>query len=228
MKLGIPSKGRLKKEVLNWFKNKGIKILTSDDDRSYAAKVSGFPNIQLFLIPPIEIPSLLLKGDLDLGVTGQDLIEEKIPEWKKYVKELIKFGIGRADLVIAVPEFWIDVNNLEDLDDVANIFRRKMGFRLRIATKYHNLARKYLKEFGITDFKLIDSQGATEGLIKNEAAEVVIDISSTGQTFKSNKLKVLPIKPIKKSEVALFSSLKIEKKINFSDRAFFEKLSINL
>ena len=199
----------LKKEVLNWFKNKGIKILTSNDDRSYAAKVTDFPNIQLFLIPPIEIPSLLLKGDLDLGVTGQDLIEEKIPEWKKYVKELIKFGIGRADLVIAVPEFWIDVNNLEDLDDVANTFRRKMGYRLRIATKYHNLARKYLKEFGITDFKLIDSQGATEGLIKNEAAEVVIDISSTGQTFKSNKLKVLPIKPIKKSEVALFSSLKI-------------------
>ena len=113
MKLGIPSKGRLKKEVLNWFNNKGIKILTSDDDRSYAAKLADFPNIQLVLVPPIEIPSLLLKGDLDLGVTGQDLIEEKIPEWKKYVKELIKFGIGRADLVIAVPEFWIDVNNLE-------------------------------------------------------------------------------------------------------------------
>ena len=183
MKLGIPSKGRLKKEVLNWFNNKGIKILTSDDDRSYAAKVADFPNIQLVLVPPIEIPSLLLKGDLDLGVTGQDLIEEKIPEWKKYVKELIKFGIGRADLVIAVPEFWIDVNNLEDLDDVANIFRRKMGFRLRIATKYHNLARKYLKEFGITDFKLIDSQGATEGLIKNEAAEVVIDITSTAVSY---------------------------------------------
>ena len=155
MKLGIPSKGRLKKEVIKCFNNKGIKILTSDDDRSYAAKVADFPNIQLVLVPPTEIPSLLLKGDLDLGVTGQDLIEEKIPEWKKYVKELIKFGIGHADLVIAVPEFWIDVNNLEDLDDVANTFRRKMGFRLRIATKYHNLARKYLKEF-LSDRRVIE------------------------------------------------------------------------
>ena len=117
------------------------------------------------------------KGVLDLGVTGQDLIEEKIPEWDNYVKELIKLGIGHADLVIAVPEFWVDVSNLEDLDEVAKIFRNKIGFRLRIATKYHNLARKYLKKFGMTDYMLIDSQGATEGLIKNEAAEVVIEIS---------------------------------------------------
>ena len=112
MKLGIPSKGRLKKEVLSWFKNKGVEIITSEDDRSYAAKVTGFSNIHLFFLPPIEIPTLLSKGVLDLGVTGQDLIEEKIPEWDKYVAELIKLGIGHADLVIAVPEFWIDVSNL--------------------------------------------------------------------------------------------------------------------
>ena len=167
-----------------------------------------------------------MKGELDLGVTGQDLIEEKIPEWDKYIKELIKFGIGHADLVIAVPEFWVDVNNLNDLDDVAKKFRSKMGFRLRIATKYHNLARKYLKKYDITDYKLIDSQGATEGLINNEAAEVVIDITSTGQTFKSNKLKVLPIQPIIKSEVALFSTLKKELKISHDNNRFLKKLCI--
>ena len=227
MKLGIPSKGRLKKEVLDWFFKKDIKIITPTDERSYSAKVDGFSGIHLIFLPPIEIPTLLLKGALDLGVTGQDLIEEKIPGWNKYIIELTKMGIGHADLVIAVPEFWIDVNNIEDLDDVAKIFRKKMGFRLRIATKYHNISRKYLKEFGITDYILIDSQGATEGLIKNEAAEVVIDISSTGQTFKSNNLKILPIDPIKKSEVALFASLKSNKDIIFDNHnAFFEKLSI--
>ena len=104
-----------------------------------------------------------------------------------------------------------------------------MGFRLRIATKYHNLARKYLKKFDITDYLLIDSQGATEGLIKNEAAEVVIDITSTGQTFKSNNLKILPVEPIKKSEVALFASLKKEQKLILDQyKSFFKKLSINL
>ena len=174
MKLGVPSKGRLKKEVLSWFNHKGVEIITSEDDRSYAAKVTGFSDIQLFFLPPVEIPTLLSKGVLDLGVTGQDLIEEKIPEWDNYVKELKKLGIGHADLVIAVPEFWVDVSNLEDLDEVAKIFRNKIGFRLRIATKYHNIARKYLKKFGMTDYMLIDSQGATEGLIKNEVAEVVI------------------------------------------------------
>jgi len=229
MKLGVPSKGRLKKEVLSWFNHKGVEIITSEDDRSYAAKVTNFSDIQLFFLPPVEIPTLLSKGVLDLGVTGQDLIEEKIPEWDNYVKELKKLGIGHADLVIAVPEFWVDVSNLEDLDEVAKIFRNKIGFRLRIATKYHNLARKYLKKFGITDYMLIDSQGATEGLIKNEVAEVVIDITSTGQTFKSNNLKILPIDPIKKSEVALFASLKRKQKIMLDqNKSFFKKLSINL
>ena len=229
MKLGVPSKGRLKKKVIDWFNYKGVEIKTSKDDRSYDAKVTGFSDIQLFFLPPIEIPTLLSNGALDLGVTGQDLIEEKIPEWDKYVIQLMKFGIGHADLVIAVPEFWVDVSNLEDLDEVASIFRKKMGFRLRIATKYHNLARKYLKKFDITDYLLIDSQGATEGLIKNEAAEVVIDITSTGQTFKSNNLKILPVEPIKKSEVALFASLKKEQKLILDQyKSFFKKLSINL
>ena len=104
-----------------------------------------------------------------------------------------------------------------------------MGFRLRIATKYHNLARKYLKKFGVTDYLLIDSKGATEGLIKNEAAEVVIDITSTGQTFRSNNLKILPVEPIKKSEVALFASVKKEQKIKLDqNQSFFKKLSISL
>ena len=229
MKLGVPSKGRLKKEVLSWFNHKGVEIITSEDDRSYAAKVTSFSDIQLFFLPPVEIPTLLSKGVLDLGVTGQDLIEEKIPEWDNYVTELKKLGIGKADLVIAVPEFWVDVSNLEDLDEVAKIFRNKIGFRLRIATKYHNLARKYLKKFGMTDYMLIDSQGATEGLIKNEVAEVVIDITSTGQTFKSNNLKILPIDPIKKSEVALFASLKRKPKIMLDqNKSFFKKLSISL
>ena len=102
MKLGLPSKGRLKKEVLGWFYDKGIKIITSDDDRSYSAKVSGFSDIQLIFLPPIEIPILLMKGELDLGVTGQDLIEEKIPEWDKYIKELIKFGISISTFKVEV------------------------------------------------------------------------------------------------------------------------------
>ena len=169
--------------------------LDSYDDKKYYIRIAEVNNLasvrdlkkgSSVFLPPIEIPMLLSKGSIDIGVTGQDLVEEKIPNWDKYLIELIELGIGHANLVIAVPEFWVDVNNLEDLDDVSKIFREKMGFRLRIATKYQNLARKYLKDFGLADYILIDSQGATEGLIENEAAEVVIDISSTGQTFKSN------------------------------------------
>ena len=161
MKLGVPSKGRLKKEVLSWFNHKGVEIITSEDDRSYAAKVTGFSDIQLFFLPPVEIPTLLSKGVLDLGVTGQDLIEEKIPEWDKYVTELIKLGIGHADLVIAVPDFWVDVSNLEDLDEVAKIFRDKMGFRLRIATKYPNITKTLMPS---PNERLFFSRKTTSGI----------------------------------------------------------------
>ena len=115
-------------------------------------------------------------------------------------------GFGEADLILAVPQFWIDVDTLEDLDAVAAAFRRAHGHRLRIATKYHRLIREFLADAGVADYQLIDSQGATEGTVKNETAEMVADITSTGETLRANHLKILSDGLVLRSQATLWRS----------------------
>ena len=136
LKIGIPSKGRLKKSVLEWFSNYGIEIFIDNGGRGYNGIVSNISSFSVILLSANDIPLEMKKGSLHLGITGQDLVQEKVPLWKKNIFELKKLDFGYADLVLAVPEFWVDVNNLEDFDDVAVLFRKKNGFPLRIATKY--------------------------------------------------------------------------------------------
>ena len=124
-----------------------------------------------------------------------------------YVREVAALGFGQADLIIAVPAAWIDVDTLDDLDAVAAAFRARHGFRLRIATKYHRLVRDYLTAQGVADYQLVDSQGATEGTIRNLTAEAVADITSTGETLRANHLKILDVPPILRSQATLFRAL---------------------
>ncbi len=206
LKLGIPSKGRLKKLTLEWFSNVGIEILTGEDERGYYATVSGMSEISIIFLSANDIPKEIYKGTLHLGITGQDLVREKIPSWYHNLFEVKKLQFGHANLVLAVPEFWIDVNDLEDFDDVAGLFRKKHGFPIRIATKYHNLVWSFMREKGIVDYSLIDSQGATEGSIRNLYSEAIADISSTGETLKANNLKIITHQPILESQSVLFAS----------------------
>ena len=151
-----------------------------------------------------EVPRELDSGRIQLGVTGSDLVREKLSSWDQRVVEVAKMGFGGADLVIAVPQAWIDVDSLDDLDAVAAAFRAHHGFRLRIATKYHRLVREFMREHGVADYQLVDSQGATEGTIRNETAEAVADITSTGETLRANGLKILGDGMIHASQATLF------------------------
>ena len=206
LKLGIPSKGRLKKLVLEWFSESGIEIFIDNGGRGYNGSIPNISEFSVIFLSANDIPQEIKKGSLHLGITGQDLVQEKVPFWQKHIFELKKLNFGHADLVLAVPEFWIDVNNLEDFDDIAVLFRKKNGFPLRIATKYHNLVWSFLRENGIVDYSLIDSQGATEGSIRNLFSEAIADISSTGATLKANNLKVITEQPILQSQCVLFGS----------------------
>jgi ATP phosphoribosyltransferase len=141
-----------------------------------------------------------------LGVTGSDLVREKLSAWDTRVEELAPMGFGSADVVIAVPRFWIDVDTLDDLDAVCAAFRKAHGHRLRIATKYHRLTRDFLRSHGVADYLLVDSQGATEGAVRGEAAEAIADITSTGETLRANGLKVLSDGLIHSSQATLFRS----------------------
>lgn len=207
IRLGIPSKGRLMDQTFGWFSERGINLVRSDSDREYAGRIDGIKGVQLIFLSANEIPRELSSGRLHFGVTGTDLIKEKLARFSRLVEPISELGFGFANLIIAVPSFWIDVDSLDDLDAVSAQFREKNGYRLRIATKYHRLLREFLINAGVADYQIVDSQGATEGAVKNDLAEAIADITSTGDTLKANHLKILSDGVILKSQATLFKSL---------------------
>ena len=162
--------------------------------------------MSLVLLSAGEIPRELAAGRVHLGVTGIDLLREKLPRWTHQVSEIARLGFGHADLVLAVPQFWVDVETLDDLDGAAAAFRARHGFRMRIATKYHRLVRDFLNLHGVADYALVDSQGATEGAVKNETAEAIADITSSGETLRANHLKILSDGLVLQSQATLWQS----------------------
>ena len=201
--IGLPSKGRLMEKSRSWFSERGVSVEMSGAAREYQATI-GIDGVEIVLLSAGEIPRELAAGRVHMAVTGIDVVREKVSNWSTKIKEVEYLGFGGADLVIAVPDFWTDVHTLADLDAVAGEFRQAHGHRLRIATKYHRLVREFLKEHGVADYQLVDSQGATEGVVKNETAEAIADITSTGETLRANALKVLDDGLIHASQATLF------------------------
>ncbi|HBM39404.1 MULTISPECIES: ATP phosphoribosyltransferase [Sulfitobacter] len=206
IKLGVPSKGRLMEKTFEWFAARGITLQRTGSEREYAGAVEGIEGVSLILLSAGEIPRELAAGRIHLGVTGTDLVQEKLALWDQLVAPVEELAFGHADLIIAVPQAWIDVDTLDDLDAAASAFRDKHGFRLRIATKYHRLVREFLRSTGVADYALVDSQGATEGTIKNETAEAIADITSSGETLRANHLKILSDGLILRSQATLWRS----------------------
>lgn len=204
LKIGVPSKGRLMEKTFDWFGQRGITMRQTGNDREYSGAVEGIDGVELVLLSAGEIPRELSAGRIHLGVTGSDLVRDKLADWPSQVAELAPLGFGHADLIIAVPAAWIDVDTLDDLDAAASAFRAAHGHRLRIATKYHRLVRDFLTRNGVADYQLVDSQGATEGTVKNLTAEAIADITSTGETLRANHLKVLSDGLIHQSQAVLF------------------------
>ncbi|UWQ17675.1 ATP phosphoribosyltransferase [Jannaschia sp. M317] len=212
--LGVPSKGRLMEKTFDWFGKRGLTLSRSGSEREYAGHVDG-AEVGLVLLSASEIPRELAAGRIHLGVTGSDLVQEKLVGWDQQVEAVAPMGFGHADLILAVPKVWVDVDSLDDLDAAAAQFRATHGHRLRIATKYHRLVRDFLREKGVADYQLVDSQGATEGTVKNGTAEAIADITSTGETLRANHLKVLDDGLIHASQATLFRA----RKATWSDAA---------
>ena len=201
--MGLPSKGRLMEDAAAWLAARGVR-LRRIDARGYAAEVEGLPGLEPRLLSASEIPRELAMGRIHLGVTGSDLVREGLAG--QGVEALEPMGFGHADLVIAVPAFWVDVETVDDLDDAAAGFRAAHGRRLRIATKYHRLVREFLRARGVADYALVDSQGATEGTVAAGTAEAVADITSSGETLRANGLRPLSDGLIHASQAVLWRS----------------------
>ena len=206
IRLGVPSKGRLMEQTFEWFAERGVTLSRSGSDREYAGRVDGVDGVSLVLLSAGEIPRELAAGRIEMGVTGTDLVHEKLAGWKSDLVELAPMGFGHADLIIAVPDCWRDCKDLDDFAAVARDFRAEHGFRLRIATKYHRLVRAFLARHEVADYQLVDSQGATEGTVANLTAEAIADITSSGATLQANNLRILQAEPILRSQATLFAN----------------------
>src|SRR5690606_6098242 len=202
--LARPSKGRLNDDALGRIPKAGYPVRLPEHERRYRAAVEGLDGLEVTFLSAAEIARELDRGSIDLGVTGEDLVRETIPDWEARVDIAARLGFGRADVVVAVPEIWFDVSTMADLDDVAADFRHRHGRRLRIATKYWRLTQQFFSQMhGIQVYRIVESLGATAGAPAAGSADVIVAITSTGSTLKANHLKVLEDGVILRSEACL-------------------------
>ena len=203
----IPSKGRLKEQVESWLVDCGAPIKALGGDRGYAARLGGFEDIQVRLLSAGDIAAALWSGEVHLGVTGEDLLREQGEDLDSAIQLMMPLGFGRADLVVAAPKSWIDVETMADVDEVAHLFVTRTGRRLRVATKYLAQTRAFFAAHHVADFRIVESSGATEGAPATGAAELVVDITTSGATLEANSLKVLRDGVILRSQAQLAASL---------------------
>lgn len=204
--LAVPSKGRLEELTREWFSARGLSISRPGGARSYLGVIKGEPDVTVRFFPASEIARELIRGNIDIGVTGRDLIHETSETGPESVHFACSLEFGHADVVIAVPDAWIDVTHLHDLADVASDFRSRHKRWLRIATKYITITRQHFARAGIAEYRIVESLGATEAAPASGVADIVVDITSTGSTLAANGLRVLEDGIMLKSEANLIVS----------------------
>lgn len=204
--LAIPSKGRLKEKTIEVLASAGLVVELPKDARSYRGSLKGHKDIEVAFLSASEIARELISGNIHLGVTGEDLARETIADANQYMSFKSKLGFGHADVIVAVPNAWVDVETMADLDDVATEFRQAHKRQLRIATKYWQLTQNYFADHGIAMYRIVESLGATEGAPAAGTADIIVDITSTGSTLHANDLKILSDGIILKSQAMLIQS----------------------
>ena len=204
--LAVPSKGRLEELTREWFAANGLTITRPGGARSYLGAIDGLPEVTVRFFPASEIARELIRGTIDFGVTGRDLIHETSETGPQSVLIAKPLGFGKADCVVAVPDSWIDVTHMHDLADVASDFRARHGRWLRIATKYITITRQHFAKAGIAEYRTVESLGATEAAPASGVADIVVDITTTGSTLAANGLRVLEDGVMLQSEACLIVS----------------------
>ena len=204
--LGVPSKGRLQENTFNFFARAGLPLSQARGARDYRGAIDGLEGVEVAFLSASEIAGELARGAIHFGVTGEDLLAESIPDRDQKVVMLTPLGFGHANVVVAVPEAWIDVRTMADLEDVAAAFHARHHRRMRVATKYINLTRQHFARHKVADYRIVESLGATEGAPAAGTAELIVDITTTGATLAANGLKVLDDGVMLKSEANLVAS----------------------
>ena len=210
--IGLPSKGRLKESSLNLLEKNNLRLTSKGGDRDYFADIDNLSNAKVIYLHAREIIERLGDGTLDIGISGLDLLGESSNSLQKKVETLKELDFGKANLVVAVPDDWIDVQTVADLEEVSFYFRDKKNSRLRVATKYPNLTNNFFTTKGVTQYKIVSSLGATETYPFTGSSEIITDITSSGSTLKANNLRVLKDGTILESQACVLISRRSKKK----------------
>ena len=205
--LAVPSKGRLQENAAHFFARAGLDVVQGRGVRDYRGTLAGLKGVEIAFFSAAEIVQQLATGAVHMGVTGEDLVRETIADADRRVELLTPLGFGYANVVVAVPQAWIDVKTMADLEDVAASYRARRGSPMRVATKYVNLTRRFFAARGVTDYRIVESLGATEGAPAAGQAELIVDITTTGATLRANALKVLDDGVILRSEANLVAAV---------------------
>jgi ATP phosphoribosyltransferase len=204
IKIGLPSKGRLKDETLAFLKSKNLEVINSFGERNYFFNIKNNKEIDGIFLHPREIIERVNDGTLDIGISGLDILKELPDVYSKNVKIFKKLNFGFADLVVAVPKDWLDVQNMADLEEVSFEFKEKYGRRMRVATKYPKLTESFFLSKGVSQFRVVPSLGATESYPYTGSSELITDITSTGLTLKANNLRIINDGIMLKSTACIF------------------------
>ncbi|MBQ0817305.1 MAG: ATP phosphoribosyltransferase [Methyloceanibacter sp.] len=204
--IAVPSKGRLREKAADLFERAGMALRAKGHERGYRGQLEGLDDVEVEYTSASEIVHQLKAGRVHLGITGEDLVRETLVDVDAKVEFLTPLGFGHADVVVAVPDCWLDVSRMADLEDVAAQFSRAHGRRLRVATKYLNLTRRFFAANGVAGYRIVESAGATEATPASGTAELIVDITSTGATLKANHLKILEDGLILQSQVHLLAA----------------------
>jgi ATP phosphoribosyltransferase len=204
--LAVPSKGRLQENAAAFFARAGLEFVQGRGARDYRAAIADLPGAEVVFLSAAEIVGQLAAGAVHFGVTGEDLVREQVADADRRLLLLAPLGFGFANVVVAVPQAWIDVRAMADLEDVAASYRARRGERMRVATKYVNLTRRFFAEHGVADYRIVESLGATEGAPAAGAAELIVDIATTGATLAANALKTLDDGVILRSQATLVAA----------------------
>jgi ATP phosphoribosyltransferase len=204
--IAVPAKGRLQQNAESFFARAGLELVKPRGARDYRGAIANLANVEVAYLSAAEIVDLLAHGQVHLGLTGEDLVREKILDADRRVVFIDALGFGYADVAVAVPQAWIDVHSMADLDDVATAFRLKHGRKMRLATKYLNLTRNFFSTHGVADYRIVESAGATEAAPTAGTAELIVDITTTGATLAANGLKVVEDGVILRSQANLIAA----------------------
>ena len=210
LKIAFPSKGRLRKDLEKLLRFKKIEFVEEGNERNYMAKLANQNDILIYFMGAKEIVTQLDEGNIHLGITGDDLVQEKILDSEEKVTSELTLDFGKADLVVAVPKIWLDVTTMADLDEISHVKRMNTSKRLKVATKYINLTNRFFSKCGVTDYRTVGSSGSTENAPFNGIADIIVDITSTGETLKANNLRILDDGLILKSSANIFKSKTIK------------------